>query len=317
VNPATGWERSSCALCGGLASRPFIAIHRGSNNSQLVRCAQCGLRRLDPRPDATTLSAFYGSTYNAFVGRTRARGKQWVWDTLRDLAGGTRTAPLPVRALARALLRRIVDVHVDVGGRPAMRMLDVGCGFGDLLIYFKSRGLEVQGTDLSEDAAKVAAQYAIPVHVGPIESAPFRAASFDVAVMSHSLEHLPDPDVAIAAVSRFVRAGGELHIAVPNGVAAGLEIERDDWFHLSWPLHFWFYSLQDLAELLARHGFEVTDVSYRMTWSPHLRRLREQLAARCGRPAFVDLLRVVRAVLSDASRRDVLRVVAHKRSDPA
>jgi hypothetical protein len=121
---------------------------------------------------------------------------------------------------------------------------------------------------------------------------------------------MPDPELAIRAASRLTKRGGELHVAVPNGASAGLAYEQAEWFHLSWPIHFWFYDIEDLMQSLARHGFEIREVSYRMTWSPHVERWRRRSTVVGARAACWDFARLAARVCADPSRRDVLRITA-------
>jgi SAM-dependent methyltransferase len=218
-----------------------------------------------------------------------------------------------MRASVRGLIRRLVDVHVDVGGRYDQTVLDVGCGFGDLLIYFKERGFAVQGTDFSARAAAAAARYGVPVHVGPIEDVPLPEHSVDIAIMSHSLEHVPDFNATLRAVARLMRLGGELHIAVPNAASCGLAIEGADWLHISWPVHLWFFNAHDLSSILAGHGIEVEEITHRMTWPDHLR-LWGVERVRCGwSVATWNLARVAIRGLLRPAERDILRIIAVRR----
>src|SRR6185436_17186982 len=53
------------------------------------------------------------------------------------------------------------------------------------------------------------------VIIGPIESMPFEDASFDSALCNAVLEHIIDPERAMAELARVVRKGGHLVITVP------------------------------------------------------------------------------------------------------
>ena len=138
-----------------------------------------------------------------------------------------------------------------------MRVIEMGCGYGDLLLYLKSRGCDVQGVDFDPRAARKAAEYSVPVHVGDLASARLASRSFDVGIMCHSLEHVPDPVAEVREFARILKPGGRLHIAVPNGHALGLALYGTEWMHLSLPIHFWFFDSITLASLLERHGFVI------------------------------------------------------------
>jgi 2-polyprenyl-3-methyl-5-hydroxy-6-metoxy-1,4-benzoquinol methylase len=304
------WEFSRCSLCGDdRIATLFTVTAKGENiQAHVVRCQCCGLRRLHPRPRSDAIGRYYAADYSAYAGRTRSRRKQLVWDALRDASSRPGTTPWGRlgRVAARAIARRKLDTLVGVDHSP--RVLDFGCGFGDLLIYLKSRGCSVRGVDFDERAAQAAASYGVDVHVGALDELPEPHGTFDDMVMSHSLEHVHDPRATLSAAARFVRPGGRLHIAVPNGAARALALQGQGWFHLSFPLHLWFYDERTLRRLCDEHGFEVIDTRHRMTWPAHVRRWRSG-AGSAAREAPTLVLTTVFA----PRRRDVLAVVARRR----
>lgn len=54
-----------------------------------------------------------------------------------------------------------------------------------------------------------------PDYLAPAESLPILAASFDMVLLSEVLEHLPEPEKALAEIFRVLRAGGVLICAAP------------------------------------------------------------------------------------------------------
>ena len=124
--------------------------------SRIIRCASCGLRRLDPRPNPATLGRYHGAAYNAFMGRTRGPCKQAIWDFLRDTssaAPGRGRGWQVLRPAMRRVAECVFDINIPLDGEAGRHVLDVGCGYGDLLLYLHSRGCSVQGVDLDERAA--------------------------------------------------------------------------------------------------------------------------------------------------------------------
>jgi SAM-dependent methyltransferase len=170
----------------------------------------------------------------------------------------------------------------------------------------------VLGTDLSESAAATARACGVEVRVGALADLGLGGASFDVAVLCHSLEHVPDPNVELRELNRILVPGGHLHLAVPNGHAVRLALDGAAWAHLSHPLHFWFFDPNTLTQLLARHGFRLV--------SPPRTTTRHHALAGCWRDgrahgwpgAIRRLLAFLRASRHCCDGGDVLRVVAQK-----
>ncbi len=311
------WIATSCALCGARDAQPVFRVPHDDapgGSTALVRCA-CGLRRLDPRPSQATVAAYYAAArgFNAFVGRRRPALKQALWDLLRDgcaAPAGHSLAGRLVRPLTRPLARWLFDVNVALDGRRGLRVLEVGSGFGDLLVYLRSRGCAVLGTDPSPAAAAKAREYGIDVRVGTLRELALPSRAFDVIVMSHSLEHVPDPNDELAEAARLLAPGGRFHVAVPNGDAVRLRLDRAAWPHLSTPLHYWFFDPQSLTTLLARHGFRPT--ARPRTTTRHHALLAFAAARRTdgiGR-ATGALIRFAAASLCTRDGGDVLRIEA-------
>lgn len=314
----SSWTDTTCAVCGKLDGATILEMpHRDSvfGVASVWRCGQCGLRRLRPRPVGEQLGRYYAeaSGYNAFVGRKRSAKAQRWWDFLRDC----RSQPAGVHGWAQRMrfLGGLVadwafDINVPLNGKRGLRVLEVGSGYGDILIYLKSRGCDVLGIDLSEAAAKKGAEAGVEIRVGNLADMNLPAASFDVAILCHSLEHVPDPNVELAELARVLKPGGRIHIAVPNGNAVRLALDGREWAHLSFPFHFWYFDPRTIQKLLGRHGFvpvEGPSTTTRhhalMSWRHHIRRDGFW-------PATKEFIAFLKASRRRPDGGDVLRVVA-------
>jgi SAM-dependent methyltransferase len=312
------WVSTACPVCEGTAGSPVLRISdrdAPGEHGAIVRCSTCGLRRLDPRPAEHRISAYYGDEYNAYVGRSRGRVKQRVWDLLRDLSSGRQRLTRHSKAMkrvAQALTSRLVDINLAPAPGSSPTVLDVGCGYGDLLIYYKSRACRVRGVEADRRAAEKAAEYGIDVVVEDPAQISLPSGSVDATILCHSLEHLPDPRAALIEIARVSRPGAELHIAVPNGDAAGLERQGAAWGHISYPLHFWYFDADSLLRLVRETGFKTETVTYRMTWGFHRLTWRRARELQGWSPVVRDVAETVARVVWRPSRKDVLRLTARR-----
>jgi len=89
---------------------------------------------------------------------------------------------------------------------------EIGCGDGALLAELGARGLagELHGFEVSEEAARIARTRGAPgltgVTVFDGARLPVDDDAFDVALLSHVLEHVPDPAALLREAARVSRA---------------------------------------------------------------------------------------------------------------
>lgn len=103
---------------------------------------------------------------------------------------------------------------------PPGRLLDIGCGNGRLLYIAQREGWDVKGLELSADMARnVREKLGIDVMVGnflEVTPGPGDVHAFDVVVLRHVIEHLPDSVGAMGRISAFLKTGGYLLLEMPN-----------------------------------------------------------------------------------------------------
>ena len=116
----------------------------------------------------------------------------------------------------------IADIAV-AAGRP-LRAVDIGCGRGIVTSMAMAEcetrpgaSLALVGMDLSGAALHRAYQRGVPAVQASVEGRlPLASASIDVVIMFELIEHLVDPDAALAEVRRVLVPGGHLLLSTPN-----------------------------------------------------------------------------------------------------
>jgi cyclopropane fatty-acyl-phospholipid synthase-like methyltransferase len=108
--------------------------------------------------------------------------------------------------------------------RPAMRVLDLGCGKAVSSIFLaKEFGVEVTAADLwikpEENAARVAAA-GVADRVTPVfaeaHALPFAEESFDAIVSLDAYHYFGTDDLYIGTIAKFLKPGGQIGIVVPG-----------------------------------------------------------------------------------------------------
>jgi 2-polyprenyl-3-methyl-5-hydroxy-6-metoxy-1,4-benzoquinol methylase len=158
-------------------------------------------------------------------------------------------------------LRRVLPVKA--------RVLDAGCGSGDLVALLASAGHEAVGMDVSARAVELASSRhpdATFVHHS-IEELPWpvEAGSFDAVVSFEVLEHLLRPRRLLEGARTALRSGGQLVLTTPyHGLLKNLAIAVaafDRHFAVEGD-HLRFFSDRALRRLLEDTGFEVVRLEH-------------------------------------------------------
>ncbi|MHC1698698.1 MAG: class I SAM-dependent methyltransferase [Geobacteraceae bacterium] len=134
---------------------------------------------------------------------------------------------------------------------PGARMLEIGCGSGEMLKWLAEHGWEVEGLDFDPQAVQNALSKGLKVYLGSIESQEFPANSFDVIVMNHVIEHVPNPAALLHECYRILKPGGKLVSVTPNVQSLGHKLFSSSWFHLDPPRHLILFTpaaLHNLAD---------------------------------------------------------------------
>jgi SAM-dependent methyltransferase len=258
----TGWVFPECDLCGEMAGNHILRLpHPDAPGGEtfIRECKGCGLKRLWPRPGQDIIQCYYGSDYGAYLGRQRSGLKQGLWDLLRDGASGAPGRGKMLRMLFPFFQTwgdYLFDINISLDKNVPLRILDIGCGFGDLLLYWQSRGAEAVGIDFDIQAAEVAKKLKVTVIHGNTLHQDLETGSFDVVALNHSLEHFPSPLAVLQKAYNLLKPHGELHVAVPNIVSGGFYFLRQNWEAISLPVHFWFFEPQSILKVLRKAGFQ-------------------------------------------------------------
>lgn len=118
-------------------------------------------------------------------------------------------------ARTAATLAPVAKAALDLAHQaPGTRLLDVGCGTGNVLLQAAARGAVVTGVDPSAGLLAQARERVADAGVearlveGGAQALPFSDAMFDVVVSVFGAIFAPDPPAAVLEMVRVVRPGG-------------------------------------------------------------------------------------------------------------
>ncbi|HZP06861.1 MAG TPA: methyltransferase domain-containing protein [Terracidiphilus sp.] len=168
-------------------------------------------------------------------------------------------------------------VHQLAGGvvewlaaQPGERILDLGCGDGQLTQRLAQAGAQVTGVDASAEMAAAARARGLAAEVGNAEALPYPDASFDAVFSNAALHWVRNQDAMLAEVHRVLKPGGRfvaemgghgniaaIRVALMAALARNGLAGREDGVN-------YYPTVEGYTRRMERHGFRVE----RMTLIP-------------------------------------------------
>jgi SAM-dependent methyltransferase len=137
----------------------------------------------------------------------------------------------------------------------AVKLLDVGCGFGHYLDVARKYGFQTFGVEPDTARAAETTKKGHSVFVGPLSSSSFEGALFDVIILNHVVEHLRSPQEVVREIREHLKEDGLLYIATPNFGGLICTVEGSHYTHFTPPEHIAYFTRTSLKVLLENCGF--------------------------------------------------------------
>ncbi len=244
------WETPDCPVCGSAAHTPYERF--GDRwQYQYVLCRDCQLVYLRPRPryDAD----FIYEAYEFYEENDSVYS--------RDEAGKPQSD-----------FQRYPDDEVlqmlEFDRNPTA-LLDVGCANGTFLAAAKPHYPKVFGLEVSQRMAQgVENQLGVQVFTQKFEDLD-TAERFSCILMSHVIEHIPDPHLWLRKTKTVLAPGGIIVICVPNMFSLSRRVKlffkriglrRGRWEAWRTPDHLYEPTVPSFRKLFEMNGYTVLHV---------------------------------------------------------
>ena len=258
--------RQTCRICGNIDGLKHYSVREMMMGTHDVfdyfQCPSCGCLQISEIP--ANLGNYYPENYYSY--RNKARNlnyklRSWI-DRQRVLASLRGTSPFGsiVNRYSKPLeyISWIRDIQIDFDSA----ILDIGCGQGRLLLRMSMGGFtNLTGVDPFIDN-DIAYYDNIRIHKQDLDEFSDSKHKYDLIMLHHSLEHMPEQNQAFDSISKLLSPDGTALIRIPLADSYAWEHYRENWVQLDPPRHLYLHSRDSLGLLAEKHGFTISKVVY-------------------------------------------------------
>jgi len=252
----SGDEKVKCSLCNSSRYKQKYYIEKNGASFNVVRCVDCGMIYLNPRPSSKKIDDMYDEDY--FHGKGFDKGVDYleglkyrkVWEPWHN-------------SRLMTIERYVKNLLVEKKGEKRGSILDVGCGLGEFLIVARDAGWDAKGVELSKYSADIAKKkFKLDVFNGRLDdvntTGKFKE-KFDVITMIEVIEHLPNPLENLKKCHELLKHQGIIVIQTGDVESLYSKIKGKNWpYYLAGHLN--YFSRRTLKRMLEKAGFEVIKI---------------------------------------------------------
>lgn len=231
-----------CPVCSGTAFTHYLQVKDFTTSGEefsLQQCTGCRFLVTNPRPDQGSIRKYYLS--DKYISHTGSR--KTVFDRIYSI----------VRSRALVNKYNLVSGYCASG-----KILDYGCGTGELLHTFQKNNWITEGVEPSQIASAKAAQLLGQAPAKNLEEV--KSESFDVITLWHVLEHVHSLNETLTSLVNKLGPNSTLFIAVPNHESHDERIYKEYWAGYDVPRHLWHFSKENMHELLTNRGLKIAAI---------------------------------------------------------
>ena len=225
-----------------------------------LECARCGcLQLIDPPAD---IARYYPAQYYSY---SSVNEKQLIRRSIqkqvkRILKKQVLNAYLKGRPMPDRVVSKFRKEYPWLKPRQAFltsRVLDVGCGSGNLLLQMKNDGFkDLTGLDpfIEND---IHYGCGITIHKKELKDL---EETFDFIMMHHAFEHMDSQQEVLREVHRLLAPNGLLLVRIPVADSLAWKEYGTDWVQLDAPRHFFVHTRKSMQHLASECGFRIESV---------------------------------------------------------
>jgi len=232
-----------CPVCGGTKSKLLyeqrfdgISGAKLLDGYDIVICTACGAGFADGIPEQSVFDEYY-----------------------RELSKYEGDGPGESAPPIESRMEQLAELVSRFIPRRDARILEIGCGYGQLLWLLRQRGFtNVLGADPSPGCVRAGHRfYGVQMIASTVFDVPEPPETYDFLVLSGVMEHIRDLDLTVEKFHRLLGPEGRVCLQVPDAsrYAAGLDAPFQEFS----TEHINYFSPGSMKNLMTRRGFRVVE----------------------------------------------------------
>jgi SAM-dependent methyltransferase len=218
----------------------------------IVRCNNCNSIFLHPDYFEESFSVYNSKRYNT-----------GYFPNNIHTGGGPNLTPHPFPYYSRLVYKHKAHSLLKLAGllkHKSIRVVDIGCGRGNLVKGFLDNGCDAYGVDISLNAFKSRIKNIKVIH-GYYEKTPFPNDYFDLIVSIQTFEHMASLDKIMNQIKKTLKSNGLLIIEVPNDIEGyRTKLFKNIWWIIP-PMHIRYFTQESVKNIFSNFGFRVIDIT--------------------------------------------------------
>lgn len=247
-----------CEICGSSATEKIeLTSYRPTIREQkwgYIRCLACGCLRIEKVPD--NIGKMYDSSYESFAQEHSHTIKDYLFMQKRRY-----------EISEKSIVGKIINSIYPYGNYTFLRnlqndknILDIGCGYGELLSMIKmcypGHVGALDGIDPFLKKDKLYEE--VRLYKTSVEDY-YPEYRYDIIMLNHSFEHMIDEETVLSHINRLLNEQGMLSIEVPITSEYVWRKFENRIGELDPPYHFYIHTYASMNILLRRNGFEIIE----------------------------------------------------------
>lgn len=243
-----------CKICSGELKTKYKDIydnrHGYPGKFSIYECSNCGFMQTQPQLSSQKLTQIYTHYYPK-----RDADIKGVIDTAKHIPS------------KKEIHLQGNETDCFFQTKRGQRVLDVGCGTCQSLLFIKKLGGNAWGLDPDKNSQNVAKKLGLRFHLGTIHNCSFPKKQFDLITASQVLEHEPDPIKFLTDSRKFLKKNGKIILSFPNTNSLFERVWGKNWLHWHVPYHLNHFNKKSLRILTDKTGYNITSLK---TITPNL-----------------------------------------------